>query len=544
MALRSESFPLTLLMTAREDLALPVRTRGLSGGRSAPAEGGSASGGSESFPLTLIDSHCHLNFRGLKEDTAGVIERAKASGVDYLINIGVGDSLDETEAAVRLAQSHETVFASVGVHPHEAVKVVDADLARLEELAGQPKVVAIGEVGLDYHYEHSPADIQKKRLREFVRLARRVNLPLILHIRDAFAEAYEIVGAEGGFDGKGVVHCFTGTQEWADKFRKSGFFISFSGIVTFKKSTALQDAVRALPVEAMLVETDAPYLTPEPYRGKTNEPAYVVKTAEKIAELKKLSIADVARITSRNTRDLFDLPIEFDDDVAKIVYSIRDSLYLNITNRCTIACVFCPKFDDWMVKGHYLRLRKEPTVDQIWAAIGDVSSYKEVVFCGYGESTQRLDVLKEIARRLKSRARIWLRQSECEGCQGEGASQTSESFPLTPKEKGKTVRLDTDGLANLIHGRNILPELKGLIDSVSISLNAADAATYAKLCPSKYGEKAYSAVVDFIREAKKYIPDVQATVVGMPEIDRESCRKIVEDELGVRFRFRTLDNVG
>lgn len=476
----------------------------------------------------LIDSHCHLNFRGLKEDTAGVMARAKASGVDYLINVGVGDSLDDTEAAVRLAQSHENIFASVGIHPHEVAKVANADLARLEALAKESKVVALGEVGLDYYYEHSPAEVQKKWLREFVRLARRVNLPLILHIRDAFAEAYEIVGAEGGFDGKGVVHCFTGTQEWADKFRQQGFFISFSGIVTFKKSTALQEVVRHLPVEAMLVETDAPYLAPEPYRGKTNEPAYVVKTAETIAALKKLSVADVARITARNTRDLFDLPIEFADDTAKIAYAIRDSLYLNITNRCTIACVFCPKFDDWMVKGHYLRLRREPTVEQIWSAIGDPSPYQEVVFCGYGEATQRLDVLKEIARRLK--------------------------------EKGMKVRLDTDGLGNLIHGRSIVPELAGIIDSVSVSLNAPDAATYARLCPSKYGEAAYPAVKEFIREAKKYISDVQATVVGVeeikqarsavegvmrtPTIDREACRKIVEEELGVRFRWREYNNVG
>ncbi len=197
-----------------------------------------------------------------------------------------------------------------------------------------------------------------------------------------------------------------------------------------------------------------------------------------------------------------------------IAYPIRDSLYLNMTNRCTLACTFCPKFIDYTVKGYVLKLNKEPTVEEVMMAIGNPTSYREIVFCGFGEPTQRLTDLLEITRRLKKQY---------------------------PESK---IRLNTDGLGNLVYGRNIIPELAKGIDAVSVSLNAADAPTYAKYCRSKYREKAYEAVKDFIREAKKYIREVTATVVGLPDIDRQACRKLVEEELGVRFRYREYNQVG
>ena len=196
---------------------------------------------------------------------------------------------------------------------------------------------------------------------------------------------------------------------------------------------------------------------------------------------------------------------------SKIAYRIRDSLYLNITNRCTNACIFCAKFKDFTVKGHHLRLEYEPTAAQVLAAIGDPTRFQEVVFCGYGEPLIRLDLIREIA--------AWL------------------------KAKGVKVRINTDGQANLVHGRNILPELEGLVDAVSVSLNAPDAETYQRLCRSKFGAQGYEAVKAFLVAAKGHIPSVTATAVGLPGVDMAACRRVAE-ELGVEFREREYNEVG
>jgi len=457
----------------------------------------------------LIDSHAHLHFKDY-DDVPLLLQRAQEADVGCIVNVGT--TLEDSRQVVTLAKKDPRIFAVVGVHPHEVAQMKDSDLAVLKTLAQDDKVVAIGEVGLDYYYEHSPKEVQQKRLRDLVRLAREVKLPLVIHCRDAFEDCFKILDEEEGWKCGGVFHCYTGDLPTAKKIIKKGFYVSFSGIVTFKKSTSLQGVVKNLPRDRYLIETDCPFLTPEPHRGKKNEPAFVRLVAQKIAEIKSLDVSDVERISARNTKELFGLPIDLPDDQAKIAYRIRNSLYLNITNQCTLACVFCPKFDDWMVKGHFLKMDHEPSEEEILKEAGDVSRYQEVVFCGFGESTLRLDLLKSVSRKLK--------------------------------EKGTKVRLDTEGLANLVHGHNILPELKGLIDSVSVSLNAADAKTYAKICPSKFGESAYPAVKEFIKEAKKYIPDVTASVVGLPSLDVVTCQKIAEEELGVKFRLRPYDEVG
>lgn len=193
--------------------------------------------------------------------------------------------------------------------------------------------------------------------------------------------------------------------------------------------------------------------------------------------------------------------------MGSIAYQIGNSLYLNITNRCTSKCSFCIRYKTKLFNSkHELWLKKEPTTEEMIKAIGDPSKYKEVVFCGYGEPLIRLDTVKEVAQ--------WL------------------------KAKDSTVRIDTNGHGNLIHKRNILPELKGLVDAISISLNAPDKRTYQKLCRSDFGESVFDAIIEFAKEAKKYIPKVELTVVGIPEINVEECRKIA-DELGVSFRIRT-----
>jgi len=457
----------------------------------------------------FIDTHSHIDFFP-EEERAGVIQRARDSGVDYLIAVGAGDDLSGNARALELAERYDFVFATIGVHPHDAKVFTETKGDGLRNMVQGKRIVAIGETGLDFYRMKSSKEDQIKAFVEQIHMAKELRLPLVIHMRDSFSEVINILVREGGRDTGGVFHCFSGDVEIAGHCLDLGFYLSFAGNVTFKKSGTLREALKTVPIERVLLETDSPYLTPEPMRGKRNEPSFLRFTAERIAETKGLSIEDVARITSYNARKLF--RIGGPEKAGKVVYAIRNSLYLNITNKCTNACVFCPKLTDYMVKGHYLRLGPEPSLNEIISALPDLSSYKEIVFCGFGEATLRLDVLKEVARHLK--------------------------------EKNMRVRLDTDGLANLVHGRNVLPELRGLIDCVSVSLNAADAKTYAKICPSKYGESAYNTVKDFIRDAKACIPEIIATVVSMPGIDVEACRAIAEKELGVKFRVRDYNQVG
>ena len=232
-------------------------------------------------------------------------------------------------------------------------------------------------------------------------------------------------------------------------------------------------------------------------------------TAEVIARIKGLSFDDVARITSYNAMQLFG--IGSIPEQGLITYPIRNSLYLNITNRCTAACTFCVRYHTDFVKGHNLRLHEEPSTEAIIGQIGDPKRYGEVVFCGYGEPLLRLDVVKAVSAEVKRR--------------------------------GGRVRIDTNGHANLIHKRDVLPELAGLVDAVSISLNAQNAELYNKITQTKFGIGAYEAVKDFIRKAKEHIPDVSVTVVSLPEVDIEACRRIADD-LGVKLRVRDFNVVG
>lgn len=455
----------------------------------------------------FIDSHAHLDFPEYADELDAVIERARTAGVSRMLTVGT--TLEGSISSLEIAKKYPFIYSTAGVHPHEAASVDENSLAEIRKLTEHEKVVAVGEVGLDYHYEHSARDIQKKVFSDFIDMAKDCSLPLIIHSREAEADTMDILKAKRAEHAGGVIHCFSGSLEMAKRCTDMGFYISIPGIVTFNKATNVHDVVRNIPIDRMLIETDSPFLAPVPYRGKRNEPSYVVKVAEKVAELKGLTVEDVARITTLNAEKLFSIgkPIES----GKIAYQIRDSLYLNITDHCTNSCPFCAKNSDLTVKGHYLGIDSEPTTTEVIEAIGDPSPYKEVVFCGFGEPLIRLDIVKEVAS--------WL------------------------KGKGAKVRINTDGLANIIHKRNILPELKGIVDALSVSLNADTAELYEKVCRPPF-DGAYEGVKKFIVEAKKYIPDVTASVVGLPNIDVEKCRNIVEGELGVKFRLRPYNEVG
>jgi len=455
----------------------------------------------------IVDTHAHLDSSQFHDEVEVVISRAAAAGVTTILTVGC--DLPSSRTSIALAKRFADVWASVGIHPHDAVTVDDAALTELRQLASHPKVVAIGEVGLDFYRDRAPRDVQRAAFRAQIRLARELAKPLIVHDRDAHTEVLAILREEGAAEIGGVMHCFSGDLELARACVALGFFISFAGPLTYPANGALRAVAEALPVDVMLVETDCPYLSPQPWRGKRCEPAYTKATAEELARIKGLSLDDVARVTSLNAFRLFG--IGSTDQTTRIAYQIRNSLYLNITNRCTNRCTFCAKFKDFTVKGHQLCLEREPSSAEVIAAIGDPSSYDEVVFCGYGESLLRLDVVKEVAS--------WL------------------------KQRGKQVRINTDGQANLVHGRNILPELHGLVDVISVSLNAPDVVTYQSLCQSAFGEAGYAAILDFLGQARDYIPTVIATAVSVPGIDIAACRKVAES-LGVEFRERIYNEVG
>jgi len=252
----------------------------------------------------LVDSHCHLDFPGLIEDLDGVVARARAAGVGRMVTICT--KLSEFERVLAVAGRFDDITCSVGLHPHEAGSEAAVAPERLVRLAQHPKVVGIGETGLDFYYEHSPREAQARQFRSHIAAARRSGLPLIVHSRDADAEMTEILTEEmekGAFGG--VMHCFSSGPALARAALDLGLYLSLSGILTFKNADALREIARAAPLDRLLVETDAPYLAPAPLRGKQNEPAFVVHTAARLAALKGLSQAEVERATTANFERLF-----------------------------------------------------------------------------------------------------------------------------------------------------------------------------------------------------------------------------------------------
>jgi len=253
----------------------------------------------------LADSHCHLY---MAENPGGWLERARAIGVTRLLVPGT--TLEDSARAVAIAQQHEGVFAAVGIHPHEAKDFdADRDGTRLEELARERKVVAIGEVGLDFYYDHSPRAKQIEVLEWMLDLARRLSLPAILHNRESGNEMLEILSRLRRRERPGVFHSFTERADFGPKAIDLGYRISFSGMLTFRAAENIREAARGLPLEAMLIETDAPFLAPVPHRGKTNEPAFMTETAKKLAEVKNISLDEVASRTTANFEQLFSLPV-------------------------------------------------------------------------------------------------------------------------------------------------------------------------------------------------------------------------------------------
>jgi len=455
--------------------------------------------GEQGSPL-LTDTHVHLNLKAYRKDRTEAIARAKAAGVGFMINVGF--DLTTSRESIELAEEHEFIRASVGLHPHGASDMDDDTLARLSELAAHPSVVAVGETGLDYYRDLSPRDEQKRAFRRQIQLARKIGRPLIIHNRDALDDVLDIIEDEGARDVGGVMHCFPGDVAYAEKVVELGFHVGIGGPVTYSTRGRLARVAEAVPLNHLLLETDAPWLTPEPHRGGRNEPSFVALVAARVAEIRGMTIEDLTRATTGNSTRLFGFP---EGGEPAIAYEMWGNLYLNITNQCTNDCGFCLRNTTDTLWGYNLRLRTEPTVDEVMAAIGDPCRYREIVFCGYGEPTTRLDVILEVGRKLRA--------------------------------QGARVRLDTNGQGSLIWNRNVAAELAEAVDAVSVSLNAEDAATYDRICRSRFGSRAYEHVLAFIRESVKAGMDTSVSVVDVPEIDIDAARSVAQG-LGVPLKVR------
>ena len=254
--------------------------------------------------MSWFDTHCHLDSEHNPDGPEPILERARQAGVSGFLCIGVG-GLSQAQQAVAVAERHVDVFASAGVHPHDAAR---DQLLDFEPLWAHPRLLAVGEVGLDYHYDHSPRDIQAEVFRRYIALARRLQKPLIIHTRSAPEDTLQILESEGARDAGGVIHCFSEDRAFATRALDLGFYLSFSGIVTFKSAKAIQEVATFAPAERVLVETDSPYLAPVPLRGKRCEPAFVVHTGKFVAELRGVSEAHLAALTTENARRCFRVP--------------------------------------------------------------------------------------------------------------------------------------------------------------------------------------------------------------------------------------------
>ena len=255
--------------------------------------------------MQLIDSHCHLNLSAFNDDVEATVQRAHAAGVEKMIVIGTNAA--DSIRAIELAHQYPGLYATIGIHPHDSKNADEASYERFKALATDAKVVAYGEIGLDFYRDHSPKSVQRQEFARQLNLAGELGLPVIIHDRDAHREVYDIIRSEEGYRNGGVIHCFSADYEWARRFVDLGFAISLPGTITFPKSYLQREVAEKLSLDDLLIETDAPFLTPLPHRGKRNEPAYVQYVAEAIAKVRKLDPVEVAAATSANSKRVFNL---------------------------------------------------------------------------------------------------------------------------------------------------------------------------------------------------------------------------------------------
>ena len=453
----------------------------------------------------LVDSHVHLDMNQFKDDLDDVIARARAAGVGEMLQVCYdARSVDNT---IALTRRYDEVYGALGIHPHDAKDWDEALEAKIKEGLLLKKIVAVGETGLDYYRDLSPRERQREVFRRQIGIALYFKKPIVVHSREAFDDTIAILREEGASEVGGIFHAFPGGIDEARRAMDLGFLLGIGGPLTYKNSR-LPELARILPSSAFVLETDCPYLPPEPHRGTRNEPARVAIVRDRLATIRGAAPADVERAAGSNYARLIHKRRIVPGAVA---YAMKGNIYINVTRACTNNCTFCLRNRrDNSLYGYNLNLETDPTAGEMVeaaTALAREGPFGEIVFCGYGEPTCReLDVL-DAARALKS--------------------------------LGLPLRLDTNGQGNMINRRDIVPELAEVFDGVSISLNAHDRASYARLCRPDAGEKAFDAVVDFIRRAAASRMACTVTVLDHPGVDVEACRALVSSVPRARFRVRT-----
>ena len=452
----------------------------------------------------MIDTHAHIHFPQFDEDREEIIKECedKLTAV-----ITVGCDLEDSLKAIEVAHKGKNIYASVGIHPHEAKNYSEKDYERLLKIArSSPKVVAVGEAGLDFYRNLSPKEKQYEVFEMQVEVARELNLPIIVHTRNAAKEMAEFIRTK--FNGvKGVIHCFSGESELLDAALDVGLYISYAGPVTYPKNSALRETLRFVPSSRLLIETDSPYLSPQPVRGKRNKPVFVAHTALTIAKELGLNFTDIVRITTVNAKRLFNLPLSDSEKKERLAYPVGNRLYINLSTDCPCNCKFCFRGSEDFILGYNLNLKEEHVAEEYMYRVKNPGIYEEVVFCGYGEPFTRFEDMKKVLNWLK-------------------------------KMGAKRIRVNTCGLGYLITGKeDILDELKGLVDSFSVSLNASSPEEYYRVVRPSFGKGSWESVLKFIKDAKEKGFKVTITAVSYPGFDEESFKKLAET-LKVGYRIR------
>jgi TatD DNase family protein len=409
----------------------------------------------------VIDSHCHLNLNQFEDDLEDVLARALGDGVSAFVNIGF--DRETARQTAELMERYPFFYGVFGVHPHDAESFDESVLADIQRYLDHPRALAVGEIGLDFYRDHSPRDVQREVFRRMIALSRERAMPIVIHCRDAFDEVVETLRAEGS-SYRGIFHAFAGTPAEAEQVLDLGLHIGVGGVATFRNSQ-LSKTLPELPPERIVLETDSPYLTPHPYRGRRNEPGYLIHVARAVAEALGQSQLEVAHTTTENLTAALAIP---EDLRPSGVYRLDDAIYIQTTSG---------------------------TVDL--DAVGETEDIDEAIICGFGEPLDRLDVVLDAAR--------WA------------------------AEKGMVVRVNTTGLGNVIAGRDVTRELSEFVDEVVVVFYGTTASQHERMAKAGVDEEQFEAMRDFVRKSAEAGMDAVCEFVAAPKFKADPCREFARE---------------
>jgi len=423
----------------------------------------------------MIDTHCHLNHTYFEDDFEEMLTRAVMDGVAGFVNIGFDP--ESALATLELVERFPFFYGVVGVHPHDAELLTDDFETQLRGMLRHPRVTAVGEIGLDFYRDLSPREVQRETFIRMLRMAKELDRPIVIHCRDAFDDVIEVLKTEGD-SYRGIFHAFAGSPEQAAQVLELGFHVGIGGVVTFRNSS-LGDTLESIPLERIVIETDSPYLTPQPFRGMRNEPAYVAHVARYLAKVKKWPVEDILRITTSNFMVALGVS---ESAMSQPVYKIGDKVYIHIA-QASKSCDEAQGLNDMI----------------------DHFEADELVICGFGETLDHLDRVMSVAEHAKG--------------------------------KGWRTRLNTSGLGNQIADRDVTPELAKSVDEVVVLFYGTTATQHDHVIYGRGGEEQFEVMRDFVRCSVKAGMDTLCEFIAVPKFSPEQCRAFARD-LGAQYDIR------